>query len=367
LWSQRAQPVAISGDAWAEGGDTDLIPHTSRALTAEATRPCRAHPAGGRRKPPLAPGNPRKTPGEKSCAWRKSHRCIPRRPTRLSFTSWSATRSNQPTSSAISWKSFSLRCCSGCPRLATFQVASSSLFAVLLGISRPGCVASYWRSAATCAWTSYSYSNCGFGNGGTAASSLLSLPRIISAHGPRFNAVRELAVLGREYEGIRLFGVDVEPKQLEFARGDLELGRRGNLARGRCAGASVRGRVVRPRLDDVAAGARRGVRALRASPQSQAPRARGRRTAGSAARASLGVRAIPLEQVVGTDERVGAFTRVFEPRHAFSGDRLHSLEAAFPDGGFPPIVGVPGASELGWSPNRHGLLAELSQAAPRAA
>jgi hypothetical protein len=28
-------------------------------------------------------------------------------------------------------------------------------------------------------------------------------------------------------------------------------------------------------------------------------------------------------------------------------DRLHSLEAAFPDGGFPPIVGVPGASSGG--------------------
>src|SRR5688572_5906361 len=31
-----------------------------------------------------------------------------------------------------------------------------------------------------------------------------------------------LAVLGQEYAGVRLFGVDIEPKQLEFARGHLE-------------------------------------------------------------------------------------------------------------------------------------------------
>jgi ubiquinone/menaquinone biosynthesis C-methylase UbiE len=31
-----------------------------------------------------------------------------------------------------------------------------------------------------------------------------------------------LAVLGQEYPGVRLFGVDIEPKQLEFARGHLE-------------------------------------------------------------------------------------------------------------------------------------------------
>ena len=54
----------------------------------------------------------------------------------------------------------------------------------------------------------------------------------------------------------------------------------------------------------------------------------------------LGVRAIPLEHVVGTDSRGGAFTRRFEPRHRFSRDRLRSLETAFPDGGFPPIVAV---------------------------
>jgi hypothetical protein len=54
----------------------------------------------------------------------------------------------------------------------------------------------------------------------------------------------------------------------------------------------------------------------------------------------LGVRAIPLERVVGTDGRAGAFNREFKPRYGFSRDRLRSLADAFPDGGFPPIVAV---------------------------
>jgi ParB/Sulfiredoxin domain len=54
----------------------------------------------------------------------------------------------------------------------------------------------------------------------------------------------------------------------------------------------------------------------------------------------VGVRAIPLEHVVGTEGRAGAFTREFEPRHTFGRDRLRSLADAFPDGGFPPIVAV---------------------------
>jgi hypothetical protein len=58
------------------------------------------------------------------------------------------------------------------------------------------------------------------------------------------------------------------------------------------------------------------------------------------ARHYLGVRAVPLKHVVGTEGRAAAFTREFEPRHRFSRDRLRSLEAAFPDGGFPPIVAV---------------------------
>src|SRR5215216_6316208 len=54
----------------------------------------------------------------------------------------------------------------------------------------------------------------------------------------------------------------------------------------------------------------------------------------------LGVRPVPLEHLVGTEGRAGAFTRDFRPRHSFSRDRLRSLEEAFPDGGFPPIVTV---------------------------
>ena len=58
------------------------------------------------------------------------------------------------------------------------------------------------------------------------------------------------------------------------------------------------------------------------------------------ARRYVGVRAIPLDRVVGTEGKAGAFNRRFEPRHGFSRDRLRSLESAFPDGGFPPIVAV---------------------------
>src|SRR5688500_15030080 len=49
---------------------------------------------------------------------------------------------------------------------------------------------------------------------------------------------------------------------------------------------------------------------------------------------------IPLDSLVGTDSRAGAFTRDFRPLHAFSRDRLRSLEEAFADGAFPPIVTV---------------------------
>ena len=43
----------------------------------------------------------------------------------------------------------------------------------------------------------------------------------------------------------------------------------------------------------------------------------------------LGVRAIPLDALVGTDSRASSFTRDFRPLHAFSRDRLRSLESAF--------------------------------------
>src|SRR6186713_1249971 len=54
----------------------------------------------------------------------------------------------------------------------------------------------------------------------------------------------------------------------------------------------------------------------------------------------LGVREIPLDALVGTDSRASSFTRDFRPLHTFSRDRLRSLEAAFADGAFPPIVTV---------------------------
>jgi hypothetical protein len=54
----------------------------------------------------------------------------------------------------------------------------------------------------------------------------------------------------------------------------------------------------------------------------------------------LGVRAIPLDALVGTDSRASSFTRDFRPLLASSRDRLRSLEAAFADGAFPPIVAV---------------------------
>ena len=54
----------------------------------------------------------------------------------------------------------------------------------------------------------------------------------------------------------------------------------------------------------------------------------------------LGVREIPLDALVGTDGRASSFTRDFRPLHAFSRERMRSLEGAFADGAFPPIVAV---------------------------
>ena len=54
----------------------------------------------------------------------------------------------------------------------------------------------------------------------------------------------------------------------------------------------------------------------------------------------LGVREIPLDSLVGTDGRAGAFTRDFRALHAFSRDRMRSLQEAFAEGAFPPIVTV---------------------------
>jgi len=52
----------------------------------------------------------------------------------------------------------------------------------------------------------------------------------------------------------------------------------------------------------------------------------------------LGVRPIPLAEVVGTDGRAGDFSRDFRPRRRFARERMRGLTEAFPDGGFPPIL-----------------------------
>jgi hypothetical protein len=58
----------------------------------------------------------------------------PRSPERSSLTSWIATKSNQLTISAIRRWSFSRRSCA--PKLAMFQVATSTRPVALLGIAR---------------------------------------------------------------------------------------------------------------------------------------------------------------------------------------------------------------------------------------
>jgi hypothetical protein len=56
------------------------------------------------------------------------------------------------------------------------------------------------------------------------------------------------------------------------------------------------------------------------------------------ARRYVGVRPIPVSQVVGTDSRGGDFDRDFNPRRPGVRDRWRQLERAFPDAAFPPIV-----------------------------
>ncbi len=50
------------------------------------------------------------------------------------------------------------------------------------------------------------------------------------------------------------------------------------------------------------------------------------------------MRAIPVRQIVGTDGRGSDFDRDFLPRRPDIGARWRSVERAFPEGGFPPIV-----------------------------
>jgi hypothetical protein len=52
----------------------------------------------------------------------------------------------------------------------------------------------------------------------------------------------------------------------------------------------------------------------------------------------VGLRPIPVEQIVGTESRARDFDRDFLPRRPDIGRRWRQVEQAFPDGGFPPIV-----------------------------
>jgi hypothetical protein len=56
------------------------------------------------------------------------------------------------------------------------------------------------------------------------------------------------------------------------------------------------------------------------------------------ARFHVGIRPIPLSQIIGSEGREGDFDRRFVPRRRASVARRRSLERAFPDGDFPPIV-----------------------------
>jgi hypothetical protein len=51
-----------------------------------------------------------------------------------------------------------------------------------------------------------------------------------------------------------------------------------------------------------------------------------------------GLRAIPVDRVVGTEGRAGDFDRRFSPRRRQVTERMHRVSEAFPDGAFPPIV-----------------------------
>jgi cyclopropane fatty-acyl-phospholipid synthase-like methyltransferase len=54
-----------------------------------------------------------------------------------------------------------------------------------------------------------------------------------------------LAILGQEYPGIKLFGVDIEQKQIDYARGHLaRTGLEASLTKADAACTAVRGRLV---------------------------------------------------------------------------------------------------------------------------
>jgi len=75
-----------------------------------------------------------------------------------------------------------------------------------------------------------------------------------------------------------------------------------------------------------------------ASPQDLLPLDEAERRLRPFERRYAGLHPIPLAQVVGTDRRGGDFDRNFLPRRAEIGPRWRSVEDAFPEGNFPPIV-----------------------------
>lgn len=75
-----------------------------------------------------------------------------------------------------------------------------------------------------------------------------------------------------------------------------------------------------------------------ASPQDLLPLDEAERRLRPFERRYAGLHPIPLTQVVGTDSRGADFDRNFLPRRAEIGPRWRSVEDAFPEGNFPPIV-----------------------------
>jgi len=52
----------------------------------------------------------------------------------------------------------------------------------------------------------------------------------------------------------------------------------------------------------------------------------------------VGIRAIPIDRIIGTVDRSRDFDRQFLPRRAETAERWRRVESAFPGGDFPPIV-----------------------------
>jgi hypothetical protein len=76
----------------------------------------------------------------------------------------------------------------------------------------------------------------------------------------------------------------------------------------------------------------------RASPSDLLPLDEATRRLRPFERRYVGLRAIPLNQVVGTDSRAKDFDRDFLPLRPIIGERWRRVEQAYPEGDFPPIL-----------------------------